>query len=140
MNLKRGLLAFIAAFILIFLFEFVWHGMLMKNAYMETAGLWRSESEMQSRFGMLLLGQVVIAFAFTALYVTRIGTSGAASGACYGVMIGILVGGSEFIRFAVQPLTTTILWMSIFGALIELAIAGAIIGAIYRPSLEAERS
>ena len=129
MNHKRGLLAFIAAFVVIFFFEFLWHGMLMKSAYMETPTLWRTEP----MFPLLILGQLVIAFAFTGLYVCKVGVNGAATGMGYGLVIGILCAGGDLIRFAVQPLTTKILWMWIAGGLIEFAILGAIVGAIYKP-------
>ena len=129
MNHKRGFLAFIAAFVVIFFFEFLWHGMLMKSAYMETPTLWRTEP----MFPLLILGQLVIAFAFTGLYVRKVGVNGAATGMGYGIVIGILCAGGDLIRFAVQPLTIKILWMWIAGGLIEFAILGAIVGAIYKP-------
>ena len=129
MNHKRGFPAFIAAFVFIFFFEFVWHGMLMKSLYMETASLWREEP----MFPWLILGQAVIAFAFTGLYVSKVGVNCPATGAGYGFVIGILCAGGDLIRFSVQPLTTKILWMWVAGGLIEFAIAGAIVGAIYKP-------
>jgi hypothetical protein len=129
MNHKRGFPAFIAAFVFIFFFEFVWHGMLMKSFYMETASLWRE----QPMFPWLILGQAVIAFAFTGLYVSKIGVNCPATGAGYGLVIGILCAGGDLIRFSVQPLTTKILWMWVAGGLIEFAVAGAIVGAIYKP-------
>ena len=129
MNHKRGFPAFIAAFVFIFFFEFVWHGMLMKSLYVETASLWREEP----MFPWLILGQAVIAFAFTGFYVSKIGVNCPATGAGYGLVIGILCAGGDLIRFSVQPLTTKILWMWIAGGLIEFAVAGAIVGAIYKP-------
>ena len=84
-------------------------------------------------FPLLILGQLVIAFAFTGLYVCKVGVNGAATGMGYGLVIGILCAGGDLIRFAVQPLTTKILWMWIAGGLIEFAILGAIVGAIYKP-------
>ena len=140
MNHKRGFVAFVSAFIVIFLFEFLWHGMLMKSAYMETAALWRPEAELQAHFWVLILGQLIIAFAFTGLYVSKVGINSAATGAGYGIVIGILCAGSNFIQFAVQPLTTKILWMWIIGGVVELAIVGAVIGAIYKPATEIKGS
>jgi hypothetical protein len=129
MNHKRGFPAFLAAFVFIFLFEFLWHGMLMKSAYMETATLWRTEP----MFPLLILGQAVIAFAFTGLYVSKVGVNSVATDMGYGIVIGILCTGGDLIRFSVQPLTVKILWMWIVGGLVEFAIAGAIVGAIYKP-------
>jgi hypothetical protein len=129
MNHKRGFVAFIAVFVFIFFFEFVWHGMLMKSAYLETASLWRG----QPIFPWLLLGQAVVAFAFTGLYVSKVGVNCPVTGAGYGVVIGILCAGGDLIRFAVQPLTPKILCMWIASGLIEFALAGALVGAIYKP-------
>jgi hypothetical protein len=129
MNHRRGFLAFIAVFVVIFIFEFLWHGMLMKSAYMETSTLWRTEP----MFPVLILGQLVIAFAFTGLYVRKVGVNGVATGMGYGIVIGILAVGGDLIRFAVHPLTTKVLWMWIAGSLIEFGILGAIVGAIYKP-------
>jgi hypothetical protein len=133
MNHKRGVIALIVAFAFIFCFEFVWHGILMKSAYMETPALWRAEPDFNSHFWILVLGHAVIAFAFTGLYVSKVGLQSAATGIGYGIVIGILCAGGDLIRFAVQPLTTQILWMWIAGGLIEFAIVGALVGAIYKP-------
>ena len=133
MNHKRGLIALIVAFVVIFFFGFVWHGVLMKDAYMETSTLWRPDADFQSHFGILILGHLVIAFAFTGLYISKVGLQSAATGFGYGIVIGILCSGVNLIRFATEPLTTKILWMWIAGDLIMFAIVGAIVGAIYKP-------
>jgi len=105
----------------------------MKPAYTETAALWRADSDFFNHFWLLLLGHVVVSFAFTGLYISKIGVQSAAAGMGYGIVIGIFVAGGDFIRFAVQPLTTKILWMWIAGGLIKFAILGALVGAIYKP-------
>jgi len=123
----------IVAFVFIFFFGYLWHGVLMKSAYMETASLWRTEPDFQSHFWILILGHAVMAFAFTGLYVSKVGVQSAATGFGYGIVIGILCVGVELIRFAVEPLTTKILWMWIAGDLIQLGTAGALVGVIYKP-------
>jgi hypothetical protein len=138
MNHKRGSLALMCAFVLVFLFGFVWHGILMKGMYNETASLWRTEGDFQEHFWILILGHAVIAFAFTGLYVSKIGLNSAATGLGYGIVIGIFGAGVELIRFAVEPLTTKILLMWIVGDIIQFAIVGAAVGAIYRPLATSE--
>ena len=133
MNHKRGVIAFVVAFVLVFFFGFVWHGILMKPAYMETSGLWRTDADFQSHFWVLILGHLVIAFAFTGLYVSKIGQQNVGTGIGYGIVIGILCSGVNLIRFAVEPLTAKILWMWIAGDLIMFALMGAAIAAIYKP-------
>ena len=123
----------IVAFVVIFCFGFVWHGILMKSAYMETTVLWRTDPDFNSHFWILVLGHAVMAFAFTGLYVSKVGIQSTATGFGYGIVIGIFCAGIDLIRFAVEPLTTEILWMWIAGSLIGFAITGALVGAIYRP-------
>jgi len=133
MNHKRGFPAFLAAFVFIFLFGFVWHGHLMKGAYMETAALWRSDADFQRHFIVLILGHAVIALAFTGLYVSKVGRNSVGTGLGYGIVLAILCWGVDLIRFAVEPLTTRILWMWLAGDVISFALMGAIVGAIYKP-------
>jgi len=129
MNHKRGFLAFIVAFVFIFFFGFVWHGILMKPMYNAASSLWRSEPV----FPILIFGHAVVAFAFTGLYVSKVGVNSAGIGFGYGIVIGIFACGVNIIRFAVEPLTTNILFMWFAGDLICFAIMGALVGAIYKP-------
>jgi hypothetical protein len=133
MNHKRGFLAFIVAFVFIFFFGFVWHGLLMKPMYLATASLWRPEADFNAHFPILILGHAVVAFAFTGLYVSKVGTNSGAVGFGYGIVIGILACGVNIIRFAVEPLTTNILFMWFAADLICFAVMGALVGAIYKP-------
>src|SRR5947208_6981461 len=102
MNHQRGVSALIVAFVFIFGFGFVWHGMLMKDAYMETAALWRTDPDFNRHFWILLLGHVVVAFAFTGLYVSKVGIQSAGVGFGYGICFGIFCVGLALIRFAVE--------------------------------------
>jgi hypothetical protein len=133
MNHKRGFIAFIAAFVFIFFFGFLWHGILMKGAYLETSALWRTEENFHAHFWILILGHAVLAFAFTGLYVSKVGVNCAGTGFCYGLVLGILCCGIELIRYAVEPLSHKIIFMWFAGDLISFALMGAIVGAIYKP-------
>ena len=133
MNHKRGFIAFIVAFVFIFFFGFLWHGILMKPMYQATASMWRTEGDFNAHFPILILGHAVVAFAFTGLYVSKVGMNSAGMGFGYGIVIGILACGVNIIRFAVEPLTANILFMWFAADLICFAIMGALVGAIYKP-------
>lgn len=135
MNYKRGFLAFLAAFVFIFLFGFVWHGILMKPDYLATAAQWRTEADFNAHFGILIFGHAVLAFGFTGLYVSKVGRPGAGTGLGYGIVLGIVACGIEIIRYAVEPLTLKIIWMWIAGDLLSFALMGALVGAIYKPAI-----
>jgi hypothetical protein len=141
MNWKKLLLAFIAAFVFIFLFGFVWHGKLMQSAYMVIAGHWRSEADFGRLFPVLILGHAVMAFFLVMIYASFApAVGGAGTGALLGILVGFLYTGYDLIRFAVEPLTRKILVLWFVGDLLEFAIAGAIIGAIYRAETRANTS
>ena len=137
MNWKKFFIAFIAAFVFMFLFGFVWYGHLMQGIHNEVPTLWRTEADFGSHFPWLILGHAVMAFFLTLLYARFVVSGGAGAGAKLGIMVAFLYVGDNLITFAVQPLTPKMLCGWIVGNLIEFAIAGAIIAAIYKPSTEA---
>jgi hypothetical protein len=59
---------------------------------------------------------------------------GAGAGTALGFVVALVYAGNDFITYAVQPITTKILCGWIAGDLLMFAIAGALIGAIYKPS------
>jgi len=133
MNHKRGFVAFVAVFLFLFFFGFVWHGILMKGAYLATASHWRTDENFHAHFWVLILGQAVVAFAFTGLYVSKVGVNSAAIGFGYGLVLGILCCGVELIRYATEPLSHQVILMWFAGDLISFALMGALVGAIYKP-------
>lgn len=135
MNWTKFFIAFIAAFVFIFFFGFVWHGILMKSAYMEIATHYRAHDDMI--WPSLLLGHAAMAFFLTWTFASFAGGGGAGAGLRLGVLIAFTFIGLYFIRFAVEPLTTKILLLGSIGDLLELGIAGALVGAIYKPSATA---
>jgi hypothetical protein len=132
MNVKRFVLACLAVFVFVFLFSWVFHGVLLKNTYAQTASMWRTESEMSQHFGWLVFGQLIQAIAFCLIYTrSESHKRSVAFGAGYGIAVGILKGGGSLIIHAVQPLPMSLIGAWIVGDIIQVAIAGAILGAIY---------
>jgi hypothetical protein len=134
MNWKKFFFAFIAAFVFLFVFGFLWYATLMHDAHREVPTLLRPEADLKSHFGWLALGHLVMAFFFTMLCARFVPPGGAGVGAVLGILVGLVYAGAHLISFAVQPLTTKILCGWLVGGVIQFAIAGAIIGAIYKPS------
>ena len=132
MNWKKFFIAFIAAFVFLFFFGFVWYGMLMQGAHHEVPTLLRPEADFKSYFPWLVLGHLVMAFFFTILCVRFVPAGGAFATAILGLLLGLVYAGPHLISFAVQPLTTKILGGWILGAIIQFTIAGAIIGGLYK--------
>ena len=134
MNWTRFFFAFIAAFVFLFVFGFLWYGTLMQAAHHEVPTLLRPESDFKSYFGWLILGNIVMAFFFTLVCARYVPDGRAGAGAMLGILVGLVYAGPHLVSFAVQPLTVKILCGWIAGAVIQFTIAGAIVGAIYKPA------
>jgi hypothetical protein len=130
MNWKKFFFAFIAAFVFMFAFGFVWFGTLMQGAHQEVSVLFRTKPD----FPWLILGQIITAFFLAMLYARFVPAGSARAGAKLGILVGLVFAGNDLIAFAVHPLTTKILGGWIVGDLIMFGVAGAIIGAIYKPA------
>jgi uncharacterized protein DUF1761 len=134
MNWKKFFFAFIAAFIFLFVFGFLWYATLMHDAHREVPTLLRPEADLKSYFGWIIVGHIVMAFFFTLLCARYVPGGRPGAGAMLGILVGLVYAGPHLISFAVQPLTFKILFGWIAGAVIQFAIAGAIVGAIYKPA------
>jgi hypothetical protein len=132
MNWQKFFFAFIAAFGFIFLFGFLWYGKLMHGAHQEVPALWRTETDFGNHFSTLVFGHIVMAFFLTLLCARFVPAGGAGACAVLGILVALVYAGADMITFAVQPLTTKILWGWIAGVLIQFTIGGAIIGALYK--------
>jgi hypothetical protein len=136
MNWKKFFFAFLGAFVFLFVFGFLWYATLMHDAHREVRTLLRPEADLKSYFGWLALGQFVMAFFFTLLCARYVPNGRVGAGAMLGLLVGLVYAGPHLISFAVQPLTFKILSGWIAGAVIQFTIAGAIVGAIYKPANE----
>ncbi len=132
MNTKKFSLACIAIFIFIVVFEFLFHGVYMQNAYEQTTNLWRAEDEMQKHMPWLILGQFIIACGFVALFTKAFKRGGIPEGAIYGFLLAIIFCGHQLIGYAVSPYPLSLLINWIIGTLIELTLAGILVALIFR--------
>ena len=134
MNWKKFFFAFIAVFIFTFFWGWLMNGVLLKDIYAQSANLWRSQDEMRSLFHWIILGQALIVFAFVLIYVSGFAGGGVAGGIKLGIMFEIAAIGMRIAMYAVRPSPEKLIVLGSIGGLIEMIIAGAIAGALYKPT------
>lgn len=141
MNIKRLALSCAAVFLMVFGYDFVLHNIVLKTDYVVTGFMWRSPEDMPKYFGSLVFGQVVLSIAFCAIYAFLVrGQATARTGLIYGLLAGLLLCGPNFIFHAVQPLPLGIILKWTAGRLIQTAVAGLVLGALYRPAMVRSRA
>ena len=132
--MKRFILAFIGAYIFMFLWGWLLNGVLLKDVYAETPNLWRSQSEMMSLFHWIVIGQALLIFAFVAIYARGFAGGGVMAGIRLGILLEIAAIGMRLAIYAVQPFPGKLIIYGSISGLIEMIIVGAIVGAIYKPA------
>lgn len=127
---KRILIAVVATFIVWSGLDFVIHGILLKPSYDATASLWRPMEEMK----MPLMYGVTLAFTicFVLIY-GLIERKSLARGILYGTLFGLATGISMgFGTYTYMPIPLNLAWGWLAGTLVEMVLAGAIVGAIVK--------
>ena len=67
MNTKRLILAIVVAFVVLWVTDFLIHGVWMMSDYRSTQQLWRTDAAMGSRMGWMLGAQLLFAITFVLL-------------------------------------------------------------------------
>ncbi len=120
MNIKRWAIASLAVLVVLFVLEFVIHGVLLQSIYQQTASVWRPMEEMNRLMWVMWQGY-------------EKPKAGAAQGARYGLYLGILVGAPMGLgTYAVLPIPGALALYWFIGAVVEYVTAGAVVGWIYR--------
>jgi len=132
--MKRFIVAFIAAFIFIFFWGWLYNGVLLKDVLTEAQSLFRPREETMGLFHWIVIGQAGLALAFVMIYASGFAGGGIAAGVRLGIMLEILAVGARCIIYATQPFPVKLLVLVSFGGFIEMIVTGVIVGAIYKPA------
>ena len=133
-NWQSLLLTGIVVFILVFVLDYVVHGILLKDLYVKFARLFLPMAMMNARMSYMLGGQAL--FALLLVFIYSQGYTGKKSvmeGIRYGIYVGLLLQlPKSLMAFATAVYPGTLLiWWGVAG-LIQTIVYGAVIGAMYK--------
>ena len=135
--MKRFILAFIAAFIFIFLWGWLYNGVLLKDVLAQAQSLFRPREEMMGLFHWLAVGEAGLALSFVMIYASGFAGGGIAAGVRLGIMLEILAVSARCAIYATQPFPAKLLVLVSIGGFVEMIVIGVIVGAIYKPKSNA---
>ena len=134
MNRARVAIAALVSWIVYLGVSFLVHGVLLKDIYLQHAAAMRPEADASAilplGFGFALIGF----FAFAYLYARIYQSGGVPAGIQFGLLTGVVLCCFGTIwDYMVWPVSPTLaaLWMVVY--VLEFAIYGGIVGAIYQP-------
>lgn len=133
MNTKKCFITGLVVFVVMFILDYLFHALLMQKYYMGIEELLRPQEIAFSYFPAMLIGQILIAFGFTYLFVQGYEGKGVVEGIRFGLIVGIVFGiGPALINYSVYKLTGTIMLCYFFWYPIECMILGAIAATLYK--------
>lgn len=133
MNRKLWLISGIVAFVVIAIAEFLFHGMLLQPIYADTMQYWRPEADFYRRLPVVLIGQVIFAFAFAFVFTKGYEAKGPVEGVRYGFYLFLVFEPWRVLtQYALMPLPNRLFmyWAGI--GLVEFLLCGLVVASIYR--------
>ena len=129
--LKRILLATVAIFVAWEVLDFVIHGLILREAYAASPGLWRPMADM--KMGLMYIVGAIAAFCFAGVYGWLVRPKSLNAALKYGLLVGIGTGVSMgYGSFAVIPIPYVMAFTWFAGTIVEALVAGVIAGLIIR--------
>jgi hypothetical protein len=129
--LKRILVATVAIFVVWEVLDFVIHGLILREAYAASPGLWRPMTDM--KMGLMWIVGAVAAFCFAGVYGWLVRPKGLGAGLSFGLLFGIGAGVSMgYGSFAVMPIPYIMAFTWFAGTLVQALLGGLFAGLIIR--------
>jgi hypothetical protein len=130
--MKRLLMATIAIFVFAFLFDYVLHGVLLKNDYALVKSLYRPDEEI--KLGIMALGYLVWAFGVAWLYSKGVESKDwMGQGLRFGLALAcVWLVPSYLGNYATQPLPGMLIVKALAGDTVNALACGLVAAAVYR--------
>ena len=130
-NQKKLWLTTFVVFVWFYLFDWLFHGMFMKETYMATSQFWRSETEMMSYMPWMVFGHFFLALMFTFIFTKGYEHKGTAEGFRYGFYVSLFFNAPLLIWYAVMPYSLNMTLMWIAANFVKFIVGGLITSKTY---------
>lgn len=128
---KKSILAIVAVFIAWSILDYIIHPIILGESYRATAQLWRPMGEM--KMGLMYFVSLIHASAFVVLYTLLVNPKSSINGLKYGALYGLGMGISMgYGMYSVMPLPYKIAFVWFWGILLEISVAGFLVGLIVK--------
>ena len=107
--MKRFVIAFIAAFIFIFFWGWLYNGVLLKDVLAQAQSLFWPREETTGLFHWIAIGEAGLALSFVMIYASGFAGGGIAAGVRLGIMLEILAVSARCMIYATQPFPAKLL-------------------------------
>lgn len=141
---SKCLFSVVAVFIFVFGYDVLVHGNLLKEAYEQTASMWRPEADMEKFLPFCILYHFTLAVLISALFCMTSKKSGSCDsapteekkccpikrGVCFGTIIGLLLGTLNAAAYIHIPIPASLAISWFFAGLFQGIGAGVVLAII----------
>ena len=132
LNIKSLAFATVAVFVFFFGTDFLVHGILLKDCYLKTASLWRSQAEMDKYGWWMVLSHLLIAKFFTLLFAKGYEGKGIPEGLRFGFLIGCYAVGGVVMQYVVTPIPRSIFAAWVATTIVQSILGGVVASLVYK--------
>jgi hypothetical protein len=131
---KKFIVAWIVLFVAWFIGSFIVHGVLLHPDYLQLTNLFRTESDAQKYFPLMVLAHVLLSGAFVWIYARGVEAKPwMAQGVRFGIAVALLTTVPTYmIYFVVQPMPGNVVVKQIVFDSVLMVILGMIAAWLYR--------
>lgn len=139
MNIKSLLFTIVVAFVTVWATDFLIHAVWLSATYAATKELWRPEAEMVSKMPFMLLGQFLVAVAFTLIYAACVAEKRCLSCTLkYAGCMGLTAAAGQIIMYAVVPWPGSLVAKWCVAYIAQALVLGLVMFKVYRPPAPAK--
>ena len=133
MNPVRLSVSILLVAIVLYVFDVIYHGLLLGSTYEATAESWRTEDEMLKRIPFQILCYFMISTGLCTTWALGFAGRGIKVGALFGGLLGLMGTGGMLMNFVFVPLPDQLRLPWAIGGILSGVIAGVIVSLVYRP-------
>lgn len=132
--MKRLLLAIVVGFVVVWITDFLIHGVWMMADYRATQSLWRPETEMHSYMGWMLGAQLLTVLTFVLLWTRWADTARVGCAFGFGCLMGMFSGVWPIVLYVVLPMPGSIACKWFFAGVVQCIILALVTFYVYKPA------
>jgi MFS family permease len=134
MNIKRLLLAIVAAYIVLFATDFLIHEKWLHSDYQAAAQILRPEPEMTSRMGWMIGAQVLMVITFVLLWTRWADTARLGCAIGFGLLMGAFSGVWAIVLYVILPMPGALAAKWFFSGIAQSILLALVTFFVYKPA------
>lgn len=135
MNVTRAIITGILLSILFIFLEFLVHGVMLNNIYMQTASVWRPDAEMMSMMYLMTIAEALFAFFYAIIFAVGfdVNKPAAGQGFRFGVLMACLFAPySALSSYVILPIPAMLAVYWFVADVVVMIVLGIVAGLIYK--------